>query len=142
MMDVADWLHDSGLGQYTAAFTENSVSMDLLPTLTADDLKDLGINVVGIGKSRLIAQLEQCLASKSHASLRYFCCGPSYPSRRGKITAMRLNRLSLLADPGICGWWPVPASKPGQVPIRVAATSVNPVDLRIVEMADFSHSPR
>lgn len=46
-MDVAGWLHDVGLGQYTAAFIENSVSMDLLPTLTADDLKDLGISAVG-----------------------------------------------------------------------------------------------
>ena len=27
----------------------------------------------GVGKSRLIAELEQCLAGKQHASLRYFC---------------------------------------------------------------------
>jgi hypothetical protein len=46
-MDVGDWLRDLGLGQYEAAFDENSVSMELLPHLRADDLKDLGVNAIG-----------------------------------------------------------------------------------------------
>jgi len=46
-MDVADWLRDLGLEQYASVFLDNSVSVDLLPTLTADDLKDLGISAVG-----------------------------------------------------------------------------------------------
>jgi class 3 adenylate cyclase/predicted ATPase len=47
MMDVADWLHTLGLDQYETAFRENLVTMDLLPNLTPDDLKDLGITLVG-----------------------------------------------------------------------------------------------
>ena len=46
-MDVADWLRTLNLGQYEAAFHENSVTVDLLPSLTAEDLKDLGITPVG-----------------------------------------------------------------------------------------------
>jgi class 3 adenylate cyclase len=46
-MDVADWLRTLGLGQYEAAFRENSVTGDLLPTLTLEDLKDLGVTLVG-----------------------------------------------------------------------------------------------
>ena len=46
-MDVADWLRRLGLDQYEAAFRENSVTVDLLPNLTPDDLKDLGITLVG-----------------------------------------------------------------------------------------------
>ena len=46
-MDVADWLRQLGLGQYEAAFRENSVTADLLPNLTPEDLKDLGITLVG-----------------------------------------------------------------------------------------------
>ena len=46
-MDVAAWLRELGLEQYAAAFIENSVSIDLLPSLTADDLKDLGVAAVG-----------------------------------------------------------------------------------------------
>ena len=46
-MDVADWLRALGLEQYEAAFRENDVDAELLPNLTADDLKDLGITSVG-----------------------------------------------------------------------------------------------
>src|SRR5690348_3423957 len=46
-MDVADWLRALGLDQYEAAFRENDVTAALLPNLTADDLKDLGIASVG-----------------------------------------------------------------------------------------------
>jgi class 3 adenylate cyclase len=46
-MDVLDWLRMLGLGQYQAAFRENDVSADLVPSLTAQDLKELGVNSVG-----------------------------------------------------------------------------------------------
>ena len=46
-MDIADWLRALGLEQYEAAFRENAVDADLLPSLTAEDLKDLGITAVG-----------------------------------------------------------------------------------------------
>ena len=46
-MDVADWLRTLSLGQYEAAFRENSVTTDLLLSLTPEDLKDLGITAVG-----------------------------------------------------------------------------------------------
>src|SRR3984885_1982341 len=46
-MDIADWLRALGLEQYEAALRENAVDADLLPSLTAEDLKDLGITAVG-----------------------------------------------------------------------------------------------
>jgi class 3 adenylate cyclase/tetratricopeptide (TPR) repeat protein len=46
-VDVASWLRNLGLERYEAAFGENAVDADLLPTLTADDLKDLGVTLVG-----------------------------------------------------------------------------------------------
>src|SRR5690242_1967934 len=46
-MDVAAWLRALGLDQYEAAFRENAVDAEVLPTLTADDLKDLGVTLVG-----------------------------------------------------------------------------------------------
>src|SRR5690349_21207694 len=46
-MDVADWLQALGFEQYVAAFRANDVTVALLPRLTADDLKDLGITSVG-----------------------------------------------------------------------------------------------
>src|SRR5690349_19195516 len=46
-MDVREWLRSLGLEQYEAAFHENAVHAELLPNLTANDLKDLGITSVG-----------------------------------------------------------------------------------------------
>ena len=46
-MDVAAWLKNLGLGQYEAAFRDNAIDGDLLPSLTTEDLKDLGVTIVG-----------------------------------------------------------------------------------------------
>ncbi len=46
-MDVASWLRTLGLEQYEAAFRENAITEKLLPSLTAEDLTDLGVAVVG-----------------------------------------------------------------------------------------------
>ena len=45
-MDVAGWLRQLGSERYEPTFRENRVDTDLLPKLTADDLKDLGIALV------------------------------------------------------------------------------------------------
>src|SRR3954471_16884233 len=45
-MDVADWLRALGLDQYEAAFRANDVDAEVLPTLTADELKDIGVSSI------------------------------------------------------------------------------------------------
>ena len=46
-MDIAAWLRELGLGRYEAAFRENEIDAEILPKLTADDLKDIGVTIVG-----------------------------------------------------------------------------------------------
>ena len=46
-MDVGGWLRRLGLEQYEASFRENKIDDTVLPRLTAEDLKDLGVGVVG-----------------------------------------------------------------------------------------------
>jgi class 3 adenylate cyclase len=46
-VDVGEWLQALGLGQYEATFRENDLDAKLLPNLTADDLKELGITSLG-----------------------------------------------------------------------------------------------
>jgi class 3 adenylate cyclase/predicted ATPase len=46
-MDVGGWLRKLGLEQYEAAFRENRIDDTVLPSLTAEDLKDLGVEFVG-----------------------------------------------------------------------------------------------
>jgi class 3 adenylate cyclase/predicted ATPase len=47
VMDVGGWLRKLGLGHYEAAFRENKIDDTVLPSLTAEDLKDLGVGFVG-----------------------------------------------------------------------------------------------
>jgi class 3 adenylate cyclase len=46
-MELGGWLRSLGLGQYEAAFSENAIDETVLPNLTAEDLKDLGVGIVG-----------------------------------------------------------------------------------------------
>src|SRR3974390_1886424 len=46
-MGLGGWLRSLGLEQYEAAFRENAINEKVLPNLTAEDLKDLGVTIVG-----------------------------------------------------------------------------------------------
>jgi class 3 adenylate cyclase len=46
-VDIVAWLRGLGLKQYEAAFRANDIDASVLPRLTADDLKDLGVTSVG-----------------------------------------------------------------------------------------------
>ena len=46
-MDLGGWLRSLGLEQYEAAFRENAIDDSVLPSLTAEDLKELGVDAVG-----------------------------------------------------------------------------------------------
>jgi class 3 adenylate cyclase len=46
-MDLGAWLRGLGLEEYEAAFRQNHIDDTVLPSLTAEDLKDLGIGSIG-----------------------------------------------------------------------------------------------
>src|SRR5215831_10132571 len=46
-MDVVVWLRSLGLGKYEAVFRENEIDETVLPNLTAEDLKELGVTALG-----------------------------------------------------------------------------------------------
>jgi hypothetical protein len=46
-MDLGGWLRRLGLEQYEAAFRENEIDDRVLPSLTAEDVKELGVRLVG-----------------------------------------------------------------------------------------------
>lgn len=41
--DVARWLEELGLAKYTAVFAENAIDLDILPHLSEEDFKELGL---------------------------------------------------------------------------------------------------
>jgi class 3 adenylate cyclase/predicted ATPase len=46
-MDVGEWLRSLGLEEYEATFRENKIDRTVLPKLTAEDLKELGVTALG-----------------------------------------------------------------------------------------------
>ena len=46
-VDIAAWLRGLGLERYEEAFRENEIDAEIVPKLTADDLKDIGVTIVG-----------------------------------------------------------------------------------------------
>jgi hypothetical protein len=45
MQQTADWLERLGLGQYAQRFAENDISFSVLPDLTDQDLKEIGVSL-------------------------------------------------------------------------------------------------
>src|SRR4029077_6755947 len=43
MQQIADWLEKLGMSEYTQCFAENRIDFSVLPELTDQDLKDLGV---------------------------------------------------------------------------------------------------
>jgi SAM domain (Sterile alpha motif) len=54
-MEVADWLGQLGLSQYAKIFADNQIDDRVLPELTPEDLKELGVNLLGHRRKLLTA---------------------------------------------------------------------------------------
>jgi hypothetical protein len=46
-MDIVVWLRSLGLGKYEAAFRENEIDETVPPSLTHENLKELGVTALG-----------------------------------------------------------------------------------------------
>ena len=46
-MDIGGWLGELGLERYEQAFRENEIDLRVLPKLTTEDLKELGVAAIG-----------------------------------------------------------------------------------------------
>ena len=42
-MDIGQWLRGLGMQSYEQAFRDNGIDLEVLPRLTADDLKEIGV---------------------------------------------------------------------------------------------------
>ncbi len=91
-MDVGGWLRGLGLGQYEEKFRDNKIDADLLPRLTADDLKDIGVSAVGDRRRLLDAIATLAGATPTDAARRAPQSappkGPQLAAERRPITVM------------------------------------------------------
>ena len=65
-MDIVVWLRSLGLGKYEAAFRENEIDETVLPSLTHETLKELGVAAVG----HRLKLLDAIAAMRSDASAK------------------------------------------------------------------------
>jgi SAM (Sterile alpha motif) domain-containing protein/adenylate/guanylate cyclase family protein len=69
IMDVMVWLRSLGLERYEATFRENEITEKVLPNLTAEDLKELGVAALGHRRTLLdaIAALRSAASGKTQS---------------------------------------------------------------------------
>jgi hypothetical protein len=78
-MDVVIWLRSLGLGKYEAVFRENEIDETVLPSLTAEDLKELGVSALGHRRKLLDA----IAALRADASVKV--SSASHPAPRASL---------------------------------------------------------
>jgi len=45
MQQIADWLEQLGMSEYAQCFADNKIDVSVLPHLTDQDLKDIGVTL-------------------------------------------------------------------------------------------------
>jgi class 3 adenylate cyclase len=63
-MDIVVWLRSLGLGKYEAAFRDNEIDETVLPSLTHENLKELGVSALG----HRLKLLDAVAALRAHVS--------------------------------------------------------------------------
>ncbi len=64
IMDLGGWLRSPGLERYEAAFRENEIDERVLPSLTQEDLKEIGVGPVGHRRTLLEAIAREVFGRK------------------------------------------------------------------------------
>jgi class 3 adenylate cyclase/tetratricopeptide (TPR) repeat protein len=85
-LDMASWLRELGLGQYVEAFRANDVDADLLASLTAEDLREIGVTSVG-HRRRLLAAIAH-LGRRTDRSPAAEAPAPGPAAERRQLTVM------------------------------------------------------
>lgn len=110
-MDISAWLRGLGLERYEQAFRDNAIDEAILPKLTAEDLRDLGVRAVGHRRVLLDAiaawRAETFRDTTEHSVESDRTCGKAPEAERRQLTVMFTDlvgstALSTRLDPRIC----------------------------------------
>ena len=97
-MDIVVWLRSLGLERYEAAFRENEINERVLPTLTAEDLKELGVAALGHRRVLLDAIAALRADADSKAPSAGVVTGSSGPSASSEDRAERRQVTVMFSD--------------------------------------------
>ena len=95
-MDVAAWLKNLGLGQYETAFRDNGIGEAVLPHLTVEDLKEIGVATVG--DRRMLLAAIAALASPTSSDAKAPQRSPARPKKDPELSAERRLITVLFCD--------------------------------------------
>ena len=93
-IEIDNWLRGLGLEQYASAFHDNAVDAEVLRELTADDLKDLGVNLVG-HRRKLLAAIAALRLDIPSSSSPIASTEPPRPGQDADIGAGEAERRQL-----------------------------------------------
>jgi len=85
IMDIGGWLRSLGLEEYETAFRENKINERVLPSLTAEDLKELGVRA--LGDRRILLNAIAALGGDVGAQSPTVAAAPALPSTTTPISA-------------------------------------------------------
>jgi SAM domain (Sterile alpha motif) len=140
-MDIVVWLRSLGLGTYEALFHENDIDEKVLLTLTAEDLKELG--VTSFGHRRKL--LDAIATLRGDASGRAPSVNPSSapspvpktaPSARPPSADHRRPKNSFPAP-----WW-LDSGQAKNSGLRGVSTSPAPPGQKVSGLAEFRSTER
>src|ERR1700726_5341153 len=97
-MDVVVWLRSLGLEEYEAAFRENKINERVLPSLTAEDLKELGVAALGHRRKLLDAIAALRTDANANAPSADAATTSSTPSGRPEDRAERRQVTVMFSD--------------------------------------------
>jgi class 3 adenylate cyclase len=94
-MDVGTWLRNLGLGHYESSFRENEIDSEVLRNLTSEDLKDLGISIIGHRRKILSAIADLSAPAPAPSAPK-----PSSDSKRafGEVASERRQLTLMFCD--------------------------------------------
>ena len=121
IMDIVVWLRSLGLGKYEAAFRENDIDETVLPGLTHENLKELGVASFG----HRVKLLDAIAALRSDASGKTpsvdAATTSSAPSAHPEDRAERRQVTVMFSD-----WWAQRRSRPAWT-LKTCARSFRPI---------------
>ena len=107
-MNVAAWLQSLGLERYEPLFRDNEIDWEVLPKLTSEDLKEIGVVAIG-HRRKLLAAIAALGADGPAAEVTAAPRGAPAPAdaERRQLTVMFCDlvgstALSTRFDPGVC----------------------------------------
>jgi SAM (Sterile alpha motif) domain-containing protein len=96
-MDIGGWLRSLGLEKYEAAFRENEINEKVLPSLTQEDLKEIGVGPVG-HRRMLLESIAALRAGTSNAPSAELATTPIAPSVSPEDRAERRQVTVMFSD--------------------------------------------